>query len=271
MFARIALFVLSWLIISGGYAGGVTVGTSDGANTSASGCIAAGTIIGNTYNTSLGTGLLVPVESLSFAAVAGLNSTTSTIGVTANTAYSGDPVNMLNGNLFYTLRDVSLKGRGGLPLVFERWYNSTTPADGPLGYGWTHSFNHYLRFYGVENGLAKLGWTDGTGAQKFFATAAHTSGNWNVGTHPSPSGVYVTFERLSDGTYRITEKSGLQYRFENVAANATACGATPTTCLKAKLLSITDRNGNALTLSYVSNRLDTVRDSLNRQIGRAHV
>ena len=51
MFARIALFVLSWLIISGGYAGGVTVGGS------ASGINASGGIpIDNIYNT--GTGLL---------------------------------------------------------------------------------------------------------------------------------------------------------------------------------------------------------------------
>ena len=55
MFARIALFVLSWLIISGGYAGGVTVGGS------ASGTNASGGIpIDNNYNT--GTDLKGSIE-----------------------------------------------------------------------------------------------------------------------------------------------------------------------------------------------------------------
>ena len=50
--------------------------------------------------------------------------------------------------------------------MFERWYNSKDAKDGPLGFGWTHSFNHQLRFYGVVSTLAKVAWIDGTGDSK---------------------------------------------------------------------------------------------------------
>ncbi|MFZ5593917.1 MAG: DUF6531 domain-containing protein, partial [Pseudomonadota bacterium] len=59
---------------------------------------------------------------------------------------AGDPVHMVTGNLYHTERDIGIKGRGGLPIVFERSYNSRAAADGPLGYGWTHSFNHSFTF-----------------------------------------------------------------------------------------------------------------------------
>ena len=32
----------------------------------------------------------------------------------------------------------------GLPIVFNRFYNSQDPLDGPLGYGWTHNYNTTL-------------------------------------------------------------------------------------------------------------------------------
>ncbi|MCL5060921.1 MAG: DUF6531 domain-containing protein [Candidatus Thermoplasmatota archaeon] len=171
---------------------------------------------------------------------------------------------MVTGNLIHSERDIAIKGRGGLPLVFERWYNSKGAKDGPLGYGWTHSFNHSLRFYGVESGVAKLSWTDGTGGERFFSTADHASGNVNVGAAFSGSaGIYATLERLTGGTYRLTERSGMQYVFESVDATATD------TQQKSRLLSITDRNGNALTLAYSAtcgNNLCSVTDSLNRAL-----
>jgi RHS repeat-associated protein len=187
-------------------------------------------------------------------------------GVTYFNVTSGDPVNMVTGNMYHVERDISIKGRGGLPFVFERSYNSRIPNSGPvtkdwpMGYGWTHSFNHYLSFYGVENGLAKVSWTDGTGNEKFFSTTSHSNGNISLNaTMTNPPGVFVTFTRLSDGTYQIREKNGLTYLFESVTG--TAAGGQ-----KARLLSITDRNGNALTMTYTGSNLTQVRDNLNRAL-----
>ena len=180
-------------------------------------------------------------------------------GRTANTSWFGDPVNVLTGNFFHSERDFFIKGRAGFPVVFERWYNSGAPKSGPLGFGWTHSFHHYLSFYGVEGGAAKVSWTDGTGAERFFSTTSHTGGNVGAGaTLANSPGVFVAFTRLNDGTgrYQIRERDGLTYLFESVTATATDTGQ------RARLLSITDRNANSITLTYTGNNLTQVRDAV---------
>lgn len=263
-----------------GYSGGVTVepssesnGGSGGGNEpgsgsgSASGGYGVTDPLGSLYNPSLGTGILGDPYAPTFAQQSGINGNQTANGYGIGTSVSGDPVNMVTGNLIHSERDIAIKGRGGLPLVFERWYNSKGAKDGPLGFGWTHSFNHFLRFYGVESGVAKVSWTDGTGGERFFSTANHTSGNVSVGAaFAGTAGVYATLERLAGGTYRLTERSGMQYVFESVNAGATDTG------LKARLLSIADRNGNALALSYApiagcaGTYVCKITDGLNRAL-----
>ena len=176
---------------------------------------------------------------------------------------SGDPVNMVTGNMYHTEKDISIASRGGLPIVFERAYNSRAAnrdtVGTPIGYGWTHSFNHMLKFYGVEGTAAKVSWVDGTGNEKFFSTTSHTTGNITVNTAlTNPAGIFVTFRRETNGQYTIREKNGMTYTFETINAGATNTG------LKAKLLTIKDRNLNTLTLTYTGNNLSTVKDGLNR-------
>ncbi|WP_189799685.1 DUF6531 domain-containing protein, partial [Sulfuricella sp. T08] len=109
----------------------------------------------SSYNPTLNTGYINPTEMpASWQNI--INNVTLADGPPATAA--GDPVNMATGNMYHTERDITIKGRGGLPMVFERSYNSRQPVDGPLGYGWTHSFNHSLKFYGVEGGAAKVSW-----------------------------------------------------------------------------------------------------------------
>ena len=235
-----------------------------------------GTPIASLANTTLNTGFIPAPESplslqLPNNPSGGVNSTTLANGFSAFITTAGDPVNMVTGNVYHTERDLTIKGRGGLPLVFERSYNSRQPIDGPLGYGWTHSFNHRLKFYGVEGGAAKVSWIDGTGAEKFFATTNHSNGNLATGLIANPAGVFVTFQRLADGTYSLREKNGLTYRFESVTGPSGVPGtATP---VFARLLSITDRNNNALTLSYTATGgcgggtlLCTVTDAIGRAL-----
>jgi len=259
-----------------GYSGGMTIDPaasrsdgsgSDGASGpdgSTAGGFAQGDPLGGLYNPVTGTGIVANPSAPTFAQLAGINGYQIALGFSTGTSVSGDPVNMVTGNLIHSERDISIKGRGGLPLVFERWYNSRDAKDGPLGYGWTHSFNHRLRFYGVEGSVVKVSWFDGTGGERYFATPNHTSGNVNVGAvFTGSAGIYATLERLADGTYRLTERSGMKYVFENVNASATDSQQ------KSRLLSITDRNGNALTLSYSAscgNNLCSVTDSLNRAL-----
>ena len=232
--------------ISGGYAGGYTTGAP---------------INQTVFDGGTGAGTVRPAETpTTIASAQPINSVTLADGVPVYSA--GDPVNMATGSMYHVERDLAIKGRGGLPIVFERSYNSRNAKDGPLGFGWTHSFNHYLRFYGVESGNAKVSWVEGTGAERFFQTTSQTGGNITLGaTLTNPDGIYVTFTRVSgSGNYTIKEKNGLTYEFESVNGTATD------TQQRAKLLSIKDRNNNTLTLTYTLGRFAKVTDGLGREV-----
>ncbi len=62
----------------------------------------------------------------------------------SSTASAGDLIDTANGNLCHSFTDITIPGRG-VPLMFARTYNSLD-ADvlGPLGYGWTHSYNMFI-------------------------------------------------------------------------------------------------------------------------------
>jgi len=107
------------------------------------------------------------------------NSTNASKGFNFGIVWGGDPVNLVTGNFYHNEQDLSIPGRGGLPFVFERTYNSQDPEDSPLGYGWTHSFNHYLKFYGhdSEDNRIKVSWVDGSGGEKFFSLPGSTVPN----------------------------------------------------------------------------------------------
>ncbi len=54
-----------------------------------------------------------------------------------------DPINFVTGNVYEYREDLYVPGRG-LPVRFFRFYNSRDPYDGPLGAGWTHTYNASL-------------------------------------------------------------------------------------------------------------------------------
>ena len=242
--------------ISGSYNGGQTVGKP----------------LSIVYNQDTNTGYvfqtppgLVPMPDAVTAAYATINSQIG-LGFTDSTVYYGDPVNVVNGNMFHTQRDIALKGRGGLPIVLERTYNSRDAVDGPLGYGWTHSLHHFLQFEdGNTDGqttavdtdgiTSTATWVDGTGSRKFVSVSGGSGGVAIGAAFVAPIGSDFTTTRASDGTYRIREKSGITYVFENVAG---------TVGQRARLISIIDRNQNALALTYGANGLAAVTDALGR-------
>ncbi|MBI3772986.1 MAG: type IV secretion protein Rhs [Gammaproteobacteria bacterium] len=243
-------------IIGGTYAGGYTTTTP----------------LIFSYSPTLNTGYFNPSTVPSTANPLGLPLITIGGGGVGNgrthyNSWAGDPVNMVTGNVYHTERDISIPGRGGLPIVFERSYNSraatldTTCA--PMGCGRTHSFNHYLKFYGVEGGMAKVSWVDGTGGEKFFSTTAHTNGDITLGTTLSnPPGIFATFKREASGVYTLREKNGLTYTFANVAGTSTGGQ-------RARMDKIVDANGNTLNLVYdASNQLTQVKDTVGAS-GRA--
>jgi RHS repeat-associated protein len=189
------------------------------------------------------------------------------LGTTAFTTSGGDPVNMVTGNMYHVERDLVIKGRG-LPLIFERTYNSRSQQPGPLGFGWTHSFDHRLLFADDDaDGAATVAdadgftssvvWVDGTGSEKFVRVSSTTAGVAVGSVFTTPPGFFFQVTREPDGTYAVREKSGLRYVFESLAG---------TVGQRARLLRIEDRNGNALTLGHTGARLGTVTDGLGRRL-----
>ncbi|HID70671.1 MAG TPA: hypothetical protein EYP35_09525, partial [Desulfobacterales bacterium] len=189
---------------------------------------------------------------------------------TFSTTY-GDPVNMVTGNMYHEETDISLPARG-LPLILKRTYNSRNPENGPLGWGWTHSFNQSLQFADTtSSGKADtIIWTNGTGSQKYIdldESVSVVGGVLNITPDKVtiPDGFYFGLERPhSSGAAEeiaVREKSGITYYFQGV-------NGTPDDI--AKLTRIVDRNGQTITLTYSGNQLTTVSDPDNRTISFAY-
>ena len=65
-------------------------------------------------------------------------------GTTTNRQVSVvEPVNTATGNYYNSPTDLAVPGKG-LNFVFARSYNSQDSYSGPMGAGWTHSYNIYL-------------------------------------------------------------------------------------------------------------------------------
>jgi RHS repeat-associated protein len=151
----------------------------------------------------------------------------------ANTVTAGDPVSVVTGNNQHVETDLSIRGRGGFDLTLVRSYNSRLDYAGPLGFGWTHTFDQHLRVEEGDPGDPSddvVVWLDERG----------TETKWkDVASPLEPDrGVHHTLLREADGSYRLTTKWGMVYRF---AAEAQG---------RARLLSIRDRNGNQITCGY---------------------
>jgi RHS repeat-associated protein len=152
----------------------------------------------------------------------------------------GDPVSTLSGNFTYTHVDLAIPGRGPAP-VFTRTYNSSDTRVGPLGPGWSDSYN--LRLTNPGDGTANV-----LLVGPFGRTDTYTY-NATTGLYQPPPAVYTTLVRNSDGSYTATLPDQTTWRF-NAAGQLTA---------------LADRYGNAASLAYnASGQLGSVGDPAGR-------
>lgn len=171
----------------------------------------------------------------------------------------GDPVQTFSGAFLYHHTDAAIAGRG-LALEFGRAYNSADTRSGPVGPGWTHSYNVRLR-------------GPGDGSQDLLLVRADANTDRFThnpdGTFSPPAAVYASLVGNPDGTYLVTERDQSSWTFDpggRLTASSDRFGnASSLTYDQAGLLtSISDPAGRgAMTLAYgLGGRLMTVSDWL---------
>jgi YD repeat-containing protein len=174
------------------------------------------------------TGLNTPSCSVQGAVPNGLGPA----GNSANPQGSAaEPISTGNGNYYYQHTDLSVADHiAGLPLVFQRGYNSQDNYSGPLGNNWTHNFEITV-VTTMNNGNpigAVVKWGDGHGETFTLSGGIYV---------PAPG---VTNSLASDpntGAYTLTRKDGVQYFF----------------AWDGILQSIQNTNGLSITASYDAN------------------
>jgi len=161
------------------------------------------------------------------------------------------PVEVAEGYFYTDNEDFSLSGM--IPLVWERTWYSYSPYEGPLGYGWHHSYDMAIGF-DWEARVATIRMNDGRGV--------------DIELPNSPD--KPTFHRLEklylcvdeSGRYYVKDTSGLCYYFTETAYPMKGSER------KQQLLEkIVDRNGHQIQLSYKANgALTQLIDSAERTL-----
>jgi RHS repeat-associated protein len=159
-------------------------------------------------------------------------------------------VDLADGHLTHATQEVAISGRG-FSLDFTRTYSSAGGANaGPLGAGWTHSYNVKL----VRGACGKYIVFGGEGSGNAFT---------RVGDTFRPQiGYHSTLVKVSQTEFDFFTKARVQYRFVREPA---LFGEVYT------LRFIQDPNGNRTTLDYLAGdndpvTLDTVTDASGRAL-----
>lgn len=155
---------------------------------------------------------------------------------------SGSPVELASGNFSYSTRDLAIPGLGP-DIDLARTYNSNDMRRGPFGNGWVFPYDQRL----VET-------TDGT---LTFAICSQPNGKRERfvkqpdGSFLAPLHFTATLVKNADNTYTLRLKNGSTRRFNT----------------DGRLVAITDRNGNAMTLAYDATGFPTtLTDAAGRSV-----
>lgn len=149
---------------------------------------------------------------------------------------SAHQINFGTGNKYLSATDAKLTGPGG-SLSFSRTYNSQSDTTGALGYGWSTTFTERLT---IETTVINLVQESG----RYIAFKNDGSGNWI-----NETGKKRVITANASG-YQLKEANGTIRQF-NSSGN---------------LLSITDRNNNSRTYTYVSNVLTSISDNFGHSL-----
>ncbi|GIK42475.1 MAG: hypothetical protein BroJett011_63080 [Chloroflexota bacterium] len=217
-------------------------------------------------------------------------------------AFDSDPVNTYSGNFTYSRLDVTIP-TWGLPLAFERAYNSRDSEDGPLGWGWTHNYNvELIRESYIPAVTLPLSETQVLGGSSGDSSAGSgqsvlTRTPARIGQIATPPGLTLFGQtqdimtvRLPHGSrayFEIRDNGATFVPFPGVKAELTRQGDVYRLTLPQKqivyiftldqkLAYMEDRNGNRLTFAYSEaavpseQRLLSVTDPAGRSLTFAY-
>ena len=136
-------------------------------------------------------------------------------------------VNTASGNDYITFMDLIVPGKG-LRFSFVRSYNDQDPYTGPLGRGWTHSYNILL----TSDATGAVTIKEGDGHQNIFQP--------NGGGYTAPAGVYDVLVNTGANSFQLTRPNQTVLSFGPISSNSPII----------RLLAITDKNSNKQTLAY---------------------
>ncbi len=148
---------------------------------------------------------------------------------------AADPVNMGTQNYYY-FKSLLRVEAPGQPFRFNLAYNSKDHFKGPLGRGWTHTFNLFLTE--LPNGEVIFKQEDGSGIS-FYPDGS--------GGYTGEAGIYHTLMKTATG-FTLTTTDFMTYTFDDAGL----------------LLEIADRNGLLFGLAYTDELLTTVTDRVGR-------
>lgn len=177
----------------------------------------------------------------------------------------GSPVYLATGQFNWIDTDILLKGRPQIEI--NRSYQSNDPRDGYFGNGWSFDHDRSLTLVtdcsitvnGACHGLKYIMRLGNGKRYEFTGGRMPVCGNTGCGptTYPSvaPRGVFKTIERQTDGTVKLISLDSSYDLYDR----------------RGRLISATDRNGNAVNYEYSGQGiLSRVADTNGRFIDFAH-
>jgi len=159
-------------------------------------------------------------------------------GGDTSSGYGPDPVNTATGNYIYNRKDVEIPGKG-MAFVFYRYYNSQDGEDGPLGFGWGHTYSTVL----TVNADSSVTIQRGDGKTETWTPNGS-------GLFMPQHGIFDTLIENSDGSYTLKKKDLTRYAFDT----------------SGRLSNITDKNGNRIDLTYTGSYLTQITDTAGRNL-----
>lgn len=156
---------------------------------------------------------------------------------------TGDPITLSTGESIY---ENTFLRTSGTPLPYEFKLTNRTRAtyDGPVGFGWDHNHNIFLREEQSGNVLLYDG---RLGVHSFPKNAD--------GTYGKNTSLNATLTKNGGTLYQVTFSTGLKYDFGT----------------NLRILQQVDRYGNDLSYTYDGEKLTTVTDSLDRAYAYAYL